>query len=209
SAPIVGVVKNFHSQSLQDEIPSVIMTLFPNMLQKASFKINQNEAHTAIVQIEQQWKAVFPDYYFTYQFLDDHLATMYEQQQRTSDLLSLFAGIAIFIGCLGLFGLISFVTAQKTKEVGIRKVLGATVSHIVYLFTKDFVALVAVAFAIAAPVGYYFMQQWLADFTYKIDISWWMFAIAALTGLLIAGLTISWQSIKAALANPVDSLRNE
>ena len=206
---IVGVVKNFHSQSLQDEIPSVIMTRFPNMFQKASFKINQNEAHAAIAQIERRWKAVFPDYYFTYQFLDDHLATMYEQQQRTSDLLSLFAGIAIFIGCLGLYGLISFVTAQKTKEVGIRKVLGATVSHIVYLLTKDFVVLVAIAFAIAAPVGYYFMQQWLADFTYKIDLSWWMFAISAFAGLLIAGLTVSWQSIKAALANPVDSLRNE
>ena len=105
--------------------------------------------------------------------------------------------------------MISFITAQKTKEVGIRKVLGASVSHIVYLFTKDFLILVAIAILIAAPVGYYFMQQWLADFTYKIDLSWWMFAVAALVGIVIALLTVSFQSIRAALANPVDSLRNE
>ena len=208
-APIVGVVKNFHSQSLHEEIPPVIMARFPTMFQKASFKVNRSQAQDAIAHIEQQWKVIFPGYYFTFQFLDDDLATMYEHEQSTSRLLSFFAGLAIFIGCLGLYGLISFVTAQKTKEVGIRKVLGATVQHIVYLFTKDFVVLVAIAFVIAAPIGYYFMEQWLADFTYKINIQWWMFAVAALAGVVIALLTISFQSIKAALANPVDSLRNE
>ncbi len=208
-APIVGVVKNFHSLALQEEIPSVILARFPNLFQKASFKINMQQAQEAIAQIEQQWKSAFPDYYFTYQFLDDDLATFYEQEQKTAQLLSLFAGLAIFIGCLGLYGLISFMTVQKTKEVGIRKVLGATVLHIVYLFTKDFMALIALAFVIAAPVGYYMMRQWLADFTYKIDINWWMFALAALAGVFIAGLTIGFKSINAALANPVDSLKNE
>ncbi len=206
---IVGVVKDFHSVSLHENIPPLILSKDPTLIQKASFKINMGQAQDAIAQIEQQWKAAFPDYYFAYQFLDDDLATFYEQEQKTSRLLSLFAGLAIFIGCLGLYGLISFMTVQKTKEVGIRKVLGATVQHIVYLFTKDFVALIALAFAIAAPIGYYLMRQWLADFTYKITISWWMFALAALAGVIITGLTISFKSVKAALANPVDSLRNE
>ncbi len=208
-APIIGVVKDFHSLSLQREIPSVVMARFPNLFQQVAFKINMQQVSEAINHIEQQWTEAFPQYYFTYQFLDDDLATWYEKEQRTSRLLTLFAGIAIFIGCLGLYGLISFITAQRTKEMGIRKVLGATVSHIVYLFTKDLVMLVGIAFAVAAPLGYYFMQQWLADFTYSIDLSWWMFGIAALVGLLIALFTVSFKSIRAALANPVDSLRNE
>ncbi|WKN41478.1 ABC transporter permease [Tunicatimonas pelagia] len=208
-APITGVVKDFHSLSLQQEIPSVVMARFPNMFQQASFKINMLQASEAIAHIEQQWKEIFPEYYFTYQFLDEDLATLYEKEQRTSRLLSLFAGIAIFIGCLGLYGLISFITAQRTKEMGIQKVLGATVLHIVYLFTKDLLLLVGIAFVVAAPLGYYFMQQWLADFTYKIDLAWWMFLIAALVGLLIALVTVSFRSIRAAVANPVDSLRNE
>jgi putative ABC transport system permease protein len=208
---IVGVVKDFHSLSLQQEIPPLIMirARFPPMFQTASFKITMDQASEAIAYIEQQWKEAFPEYYFSYQFLDDDLATLYEKERRTSRLLSLFAGLAIFIGCLGLYGLISFITAQKIKEVGIRKVLGASVEHIVFLFTKDFAALVGIAFVMAAPLGYYFMQQWLADFTYKIDLSWWMFAVAALAGFIIASITVSFQSIKAALANPVDSLRNE
>lgn len=206
---IIGVVRNFHTLSLQNNIPPLMMVRDPNLFQKASFKVNMAQASAAINHIEQQWTAAFPQYYFTYQFLDEDLATWYEKEQRTSRLLTLFAGIAIFIGCLGLFGLISFVTAQRTKEMGIRKVLGATVSHIVYLFTKDLVLLVGIAFMVAAPLGYYFMQQWLADFTYSIDLSWWMFGIAALVGLLIALFTVSFKSIRAAVANPVDSLRNE
>jgi len=208
-ASIVGVIKNFHSLSLQSRIPPLMMIYAPDFFQKASFKVNVAQASEAIAHIEQQWKETFPEYYFTYQFLDDDLATWYEKEQRTSRLLTLFAGIAIFIGCLGLYGLISFVTAQRTKEMGIRKVLGATVYRIVFLFTKDLVLLVGIAFFIAAPLGYYLMQQWLADFTYSIDLSWWMFGVAALVGLLIALFTVSFKSIRAALANPVDSLRNE
>ena len=206
---IKGVVKDFHTLSLHEKIYPLILVNMKDRFQLLSVKVEVSQAPEAIAQIEQQWKEAFPDYYFSYQFLDDDLATMYAQEKKTSHLLSLFAGLAIFIGCLGLYGLISFVTAQKTKEVGIRKVLGATVTNIVYLFTKDFVVLVAIAFVIAAPVGYYFMQQWLANFTYKIDIQWWMFAVAAGVGIVIALLTMSFQSIKAALANPVDSLRNE
>ena len=206
---IKGVVQDFHTLSLHEKIYPLIMVKMESDFQLASFRIDVTKAQTVISLIEQAWKEAFPQYYFTYRFLDEDLASWYAQDRKTSRLLSLFAGIAIFIGCLGLYGLISFVTVQKSKEVGIRKVLGATVQHIVYLFTKDFVILLAVAFIIAAPLGYYFMQQWLADFTYKIELSWWMFALSASTGFVVAGITISFQSIKAALANPVDSLRSE
>ncbi|MEO0331466.1 MAG: FtsX-like permease family protein, partial [Bacteroidota bacterium] len=206
---IKGVVQDFHTLSLHQEIYPLILVNMENRFQLASLKIDLAQASEAIGIIEKQWQEVFPDYYFTYRFLEDDVATWYEEERKTSRLLSLFASIAIFIGCLGLYGLISFVTAQRVKEIGIRKVLGATVQHIVYLFTKDFILLVIIAFGVAAPIGYYFMQQWLADFTFKIDLSWWMFAVAALAGLLIAGITVSFQSIRAALANPVDSLRNE
>ena len=206
---IKGIVRDFHTLSLHQKINPLMMVYMEDKFQLASIRIRMAEAQEAITIVEGQWKEAFPQYYFSYRFLDDDLASWYEKERKTSRLLSLFAGIAIFISCLGLYGLISFITAQKTKEVGIRKVLGATVSHIVYLFTKDFVLLVAIAFGIAAPLGYYFMQQWLADFTYKIDLSWWMFAVAVLVGLVIAMITISFQSIKAALANLVDSLRNE
>ena len=206
---IKGVVRDFHTLSLHQEINPLMMVYMEDKFQLASIRIPMAQAQEAIAIVERQWKEAFPQYYFSYQFLDDDLASWYEKERNTSRLLSLFAGIAIFISCLGLYGLISFITAQKTKEVGIRKVLGATVSHIVYLFTKDFVLLLAIAFVLATPLGYYFMQQWLADFTYKIDLSWWIFAVAALSGIVIAVITISFQSIKAALANPVDSLRNE
>ena len=206
---IKGVVQDFHTLSLHEKIYPLMMVYMEDKFQLASIRLRMAEAQEAIAIVEGQWKEAFPQYYFSYQFLDDDLASWYEKERNTARLLSLFAGIAIFISCLGLYGLISFTTAQKTKEVGIRKALGASVSHIVYLFTKDFVTLLAIAVLIAAPVGYYFMQQWLADFTYKIDISWWMFAVAALIGIVIAITTVSFQSIKAALANPVDSLRDE
>ncbi len=206
---IKGIVRDFHTLSLHEKINPLMLVYMEDKFQLASVRLRMAEAQQAIAIVEQQWKEAFPQYYFSYRFLDDDLASWYEKERTTSRLLSLFAGITIFISCLGLYGLISFITAQKTKEVGIRKVLGATVSHVVYLFTKDFVILMAIAILIAAPVGYYFMQQWLADFTYKIDISWWMFAVAALVGIVIALLTVSFQSIRAALANPVDSLRNE
>ena len=144
-----------------------------------------------------------------YRFVDDDIETWYDQERRTSRFLTLFAGIAIFIGCLGLYGLISFITGQRTKEVGIRKVLGASAQHIIYLFSKEFALLIALAFIIAVPIAYYFMNNWLNTFTYKIDMSWWIFAIAAISGVLIAGFTIGFKSIKTALANPIDSLRNE
>jgi putative ABC transport system permease protein len=146
-------------------------------------------------------------YYF--QFLDDRIAGFYEQENQLSQLYKIFAGIAIFISCLGLYGLISFMALQRTKEIGIRKVLGATAGNIVYLFSKEFILLIAIAFAIASPVAYYFMNEWLHNFSFRISIGVDVFAITIGASIAIAWLTVSFQAIKAAMANPVKSLRTE
>ena len=206
---IVGVIQDFHSLSLKERIPPLMLLHSPGNFQNASVKISMAQAQDAIAAVEEQWMQHFPEYYFSYKFLDDDMATMYEQERKTSRLLLIFSLVAIFIGCLGLYGLINFMAVQKEKEVGIRKVLGGSVTHIVYIFTRDFVILLGTAFLLAAPLGYYFMQQWLNDFTYSISMEWWMFVVAALVGLLIAGATVSFRSLQAATANPVKALRSE
>ncbi|MGD1893636.1 MAG: ABC transporter permease [Cyclobacteriaceae bacterium] len=152
---------------------------------------------------------MYPDYLFDYQFLDDRIAAFYQEETRLAQLFKILAGITIFIGCLGLYGLVSFMAVRRTKEVGIRKVLGASVRSILILFSKEFMVLVGIAFLLAAPLAYYVMQQWLMNFTYQIDIGANTFFIAIAFSALVALLTVSHQSVKAALANPVDSLRNE
>ena len=146
---------------------------------------------------------------FTYEFLDDRIAGFYKQEQKLYTAFRFFVGIAILIGCLGLYGLITFAAIQRTKEVGIRKVLGASLPNIVYLFSKEFITLIVIAFLIAAPLAWYAMNNWLQNFAYKIPVSWWMFAAAGLLAIFIALLTVSFQAIRAALANPVKSLRSE
>ena len=210
NAPIVGVAKDFHSVSLHQEIHSVMLWQgFDFMMQKASVKIDMNQAQVAIGEIEAAFTETFPENYFSYAFLDDELATFYQQETKTSRLLSIFSFIAIFIGCLGLYGLVSFMAAQKIREVSIRKVLGASVQQIFFLFSKEFALLLIIAFAIATPIAWYLMQSWLEEFTFNIDLNWWMFALAGIAGFFIAGLTISYQSLKAAAVNPAESLRNE
>ena len=210
NAPVVGVAKDFHSVSLHQEIhPVMLWQGFDFMMQKASVKIDMNQAQEAISTIEAAFTETFPENYFSFAFLDDELATFYKQETKTSRLLLLFSLIAIFIGCLGLYGLVSFMAAQRTREVSIRKVLGASVEQIVYLFSKEFALLLIIAFVIATPLAWYFMQSWLEGFTFKVELSWWMFALAGMTGFLIAGLTISYQSMKAARVNPAESLRSE
>lgn len=153
--------------------------------------------------------ADFPDYVYEYQFLDDKIAGFYKQESQLSQLYKISASIAIFLSCLGLYGLASFMAVQRIKEVGIRKVLGATGWNIIYLFSKEFVLLVAVAFFIATPLSWYYMQHWLQDYSYRISLDWWLFAAVALLVIVIALFTVSFQAVKAALANPADSLRSE
>jgi ABC-type antimicrobial peptide transport system permease subunit len=159
--------------------------------------------------VKRIWKRFYPDEPFTYSFLDESIAKFYEAEQRTAKLMRTAMGIAILISCLGLFGLATYSAEQRTKEIGIRKVLGASVRHLVALLSRDFLRLVALAFVIAVPVGWYVMGQWLSNFTYRVGMAWWLFAGAGGLALIIALLTVSFQSIKAAQANPVDSLRNE
>ena len=146
---------------------------------------------------------------FNYNFLDDKFKSLYENEQRTGLLFNIFAGIAIFISCLGLFGLAAYTAQVRTKEIGVRKVLGSSVSGIIQLLAKDFIKLVVIAIVIATPIAWYLMNAWLQDFAYKINLDWSVFVIAGLAAIFIALITISFQSIKAAIANPVKSLRTE
>jgi ABC-type antimicrobial peptide transport system permease subunit len=159
--------------------------------------------------IKKIWQQTFPDYVYEYRFLDDKIDSFYKQENQLSQLYKVFAAIAIFLSCLGLYGLASFMAVQRIKEVGIRKVLGASAGSIVYLFSKEFIILIAIAFVIATPIAWYFMHQWLQDYAYRIDVSWMIFLVSGIIAIVIALMTISFQAIKAAMANPVKSLRSE
>ena len=155
------------------------------------------------------WNEVYPDHVYEAKFLDEKIENFYIQENKLSHLYKIFAALAIFLSCLGLYGLASFMAAQRVKEVGIRKVLGASVNNIILLFTKEFLALIAIAFIIAAPIAWYYMHVWLQDFVYRINISWWMVLLGGITAVITAMITIGFQAIKAAVANPIKSLRSE
>jgi putative ABC transport system permease protein len=167
------------------------------------------DVQQAIASVEKQYKKYAADSPFGYHFLDKDFEAQYKTDQRTGTLFNVFAGIAILISCLGLFGLATYTAQVKTKEIGIRKVLGASVAGIVKLLSKDFLKLIIIAIIIATPVAWWAINKWLEGFAYRINISWWVFAVAGMLALLIALVTISFQAIKAALANPVESLRSQ
>ncbi|GAB3336185.1 ABC transporter permease [Larkinella ripae] len=209
--PIVGVVDDFHEQSFHSKIDPAFIGNLPqarNIGVKLAGR-NVDDVKTTLARIEQQWKAVHPDKKFDYDFLDDRIASLYEKEQKTSRLVNTATAVAILISCMGLFGLATFTAEQRTKEISIRKVLGASVAGIVTLLSKDFLKLVFISLLLAAPVAWWAMREWLKDFAYKVDIEWWVFALAGLLAVFISLLTISFQSIRAALANPVKSLRSE
>lgn len=209
-ATIVGVIKDFHNNSLQNEISPCVLFNSNYWLERSNIKLERsaNLAET-LAFIEAVWKELYPDGIYHYAFLEDSMAENYALEQLAYNGFAIFSALTIIIGCLGLYGLLSFVTIRKTKEVGIRKVLGASVMQIFGLFSREFILLILVAFIVAAPSAYYFMDKWLQDFTYRIELSWWMFLSGVLLTAGIALLTVSYQSIKAAIANPVDSLRHE
>jgi putative ABC transport system permease protein len=159
--------------------------------------------------MERTWKKYFPETPFEYTFLDENFDKLYQSEQRQATIFTAFACIAIFIACLGLFGLSAFAISQRVKEIGVRKVLGADTSTIVGLLSKDFLKLVAVAAIMAFPIAWYAMRSWLKDFAYRVDIQWWVFIVAGLLAAAIAFVTVSFQAVKAALMNPVKSLRSE
>jgi putative ABC transport system permease protein len=206
---IVGVTNDFHTNSLHEAIKPVGMLPFPYFYYAAAIRINANNMRKELAVIESAWRSIFPESVYSVNFIDEALAKKYQQENRDYHLFEAFSAISIFICCIGLWGLIAFVVVRKTKEIGIRKVLGATITSIVGLLSKDFLKLVLVAMAVASPIAWYFMNRWLNNFAYRINMSWWIFLLAGAVALLIALITISVQAIKAALANPVKNLRTE
>jgi predicted permease len=207
--PVVGVLKDFNDRSLRQSVAPLIVTTNITMYRQAAIKLATTNIASTMQSIKKIWQQTFPDYVYEYRFLDDKIDSFYKQENQLSQLYKIFAAIAIFLSCLGLYGLASFMAVQRIKEVGIRKVLGASAGNIVYLFSKEFIMLIAIAFVIATPIAWYFMHQWLEDYAYRIDVSWMIFFVSGIIAIVIALLTISFQAIKAALANPVKSLRSE
>ena len=207
---LIGVAKDFNFNSLHHKIET--LCIFNNKdwgFGEMSVKVNGAKAKEAIADIQSTWKEIAPNDDFEYQFLDDHFVELYRADNTVSEIVGILAVLAILISCLGLFGLASFSVEQRVKEIGVRKVLGASVVQIVNLISQDFLRLVIVAFIIAAPLAWFGMSKWLEDYAYRVDISWWVFALAGILAIAIALITVSFQSIKAALKDPVKSLRSE
>lgn len=205
---VIGVVQDFHFRSLHEQIAPLAMVLGDNA-GSVIVKAKTQDMAGLLASVKKQWTSFKSEEPFRYSFLDESYQATYEAELKTGQILGLFAGLTIFVACLGLFGLATFTAEQRTKEIGVRKVLGASVGSIVTLLSKDFLKLVLIAIVIASPIAWYAMNQWLQDFAYKIDIKWWVFALAGLLVVGIALLTVSFQSVKAALMNPVKSLRSE
>jgi putative ABC transport system permease protein len=208
--PIVGVVKDFHMQDFYKTIDAMAFESEKGNLSTFNIKLaGQDPAkwHTTLKAIEKKWYQFYPPDTFSYKFYDETLEGMYEQERRLSKLISLATGIAIFISCLGLFGLAVLTAFQRTKEIGIRKVLGASVSGIVQLLSKEYLQLVVIAILLATPIAWWAMNKWLQSFAYRIQLQWWMFLLAGMIGIVIALITVSFQAVKAAVANPVKNLR--
>jgi putative ABC transport system permease protein len=206
---IVGVLKNFHNRSFKDEYAPMLITTFKKQYGVSNIKVSPADMSASLKDIEQVWSEVYPDYAFEYRFMDERIAEYYKQESQLAKIYECFAVIAILLSCLGLYGLASFMAVQRIKEVGIRKVLGSSVSGIVYLFSKEFVILIGIGFVIASPITWYLMNKWLQDYTYRITIHWSIFLLSAVIAIAIALSTVSFQLIKAALVNPVKSLRSE
>jgi ABC-type antimicrobial peptide transport system permease subunit len=206
---IIGVIADFQSESKHMKRRSCALLYDSSQFFEMCVKIRPGGMRETLASIGKSWSALYPDGLFKYEFLDDHIAALYRQEQKVYTAFRLFSGIAILIGCLGLYGLVAFAAVQRTKEVGVRKVLGASMANIVFLFGREFVVLIGIAFVVAAPVGWLVMKGWLDNFAYRISIGWGTFAVAVIISFAIAALTISWESVKAALVNPIKSLRSE
>lgn len=209
SYPIVAVVKDFKTNSLREEIKPLLISTNKGNYSLTAIKLRTHQLSQTQAAIQKTWDQFYPEYAYTSSFFDEDIAEFYKQEEQLSLLYKIFAGLAIFISCLGLYGLVSFMTVQKTKEVGIRKVLGASVASLLQLFSKEFTILIIISFFIAVPVSWYMMSAWLNNFVYKVPLSVWFFISAIVGSVLIAWITVGYKAIKAALANPVKSLRSE
>lgn len=209
TGPVVGVVKDFHFASLHSPIGPMLIFLDTSQVRKIFVKIKAQNIASTLAGLESIWKERIPWRPFDYHFLDEDFNALYQTEQRTAKLFALFSGLAIALACLGLFALAAFTTVQRTKEIGIRKILGAGIGNITMLISKQFIGLVSIGILIASPLAWWASSRWLQDFAYRINIGWWIFIIAAALAVLIALVTVSYHAIKAAMANPVKSLRTE
>ena len=210
SATIIGVIKDYHFTSLKEKITPEIFTMSPTFIYgEVWVKIKPGDIPATLGLLESTYKKLVPLYPYSYQFMDDVNAERYQEESKWKQIISIASGLFIFISCIGLLGLVIISIEQRVKEIGIRKVLGAAVSRIVLLISKEFIILISIAFVIAVPLGYYFVNKWLQDFAYRIHVGWWMFALAGALVIAIAVITISFRAIRAAVANPIKSLRTE
>jgi ABC-type antimicrobial peptide transport system permease subunit len=207
--PVVGVVKDFNNRSFRNDLAPMLITTNGTMYSQAGLKLESKNLSSTLKSVKTIFEQTMPSFVYEYRFLDDKIAAFYKQESQIAQLYKIFSAIAIFLSCLGLYGLALFMAVQRTKEVGIRKVHGAGSGNIVYLFSREFIILIVIAFAIATPVAWYFMQNWLQNYVYRISVSWQLFAAGGFVAIIIALATVSVQAIKAAFANPVKSLRSE
>ena len=206
---IVGVVKDFKTSSLKEPVNPIVISSAKKFYGLTAIKINSPDIAKTKASIENVWNEFFPKYAYTTKYMDENIAEFYKQEDQLELLYKIFAGIAIFISCLGLYGLVSFMAVQKTKEIGVRKVLGASVKNIIFIFSKEFTLLILIGSVVAIPLAWYFMGNWLQNFTFRIEMKPVIFVIAVLISVLVAWSAVAYKSVKAALANPVDSLRAE
>ncbi|MDQ3292159.1 MAG: hypothetical protein M3Q05_12810, partial [Bacteroidota bacterium] len=206
---VVGVVKDFNFKTLRSKVEPAIFLIAREQVYYLVLRLQPQQLPATLSALSQKWNTFDNQHPFEFSFVDENLNNLYQSEMRFGKIVGIFSGLAIFIACLGLFGLASFTTEQRTKEIGIRKVLGASLTNIVSLLSKDFLKLVLLANLLAWPLAWWAMQHWLQDFEYRTHISWWIFALAGAMALFIALLTVSFQTVKAAVANPVNSLRNE
>jgi hypothetical protein len=207
---IIGVLKDFHFASMHQAIDPLVIRLYEDRQYGTLLvRLGAGKDKQGLASLQKLCKEMNPAFPFTYQFSDEEFNKLYKSEQLVSKLANYFAFLAIFISCLGLLGLAIFTAEQRTREIGIRKVLGANIPGIVSLLSKDFLGLVLIAIVIASPLAWYFMHNWLLDYAYRTPLRWWIFAVAAVSAIGIAFVTVSFQAIKAAMANPVKSLRSE
>jgi ABC-type antimicrobial peptide transport system permease subunit len=208
-AVITGIIKDFNATPLQNELSPVIVLAGTTAYFVGAVRLNTANMQQTIQKIQDTWQGVYPNYVFEYTFLDEQISKFYDAERQNSYTMGFFSTVAIFIGCIGLFGLVSFMVQQKIKEIGIRKTFGASVFQIVSMLSKEFIVLIGISFLLSTPLTYYFMQQWLSNFAYKYNISGLEFLAGLLLTLLISMVTIGYRSIRAAKANPIDALRTE